>query len=187
MFRIVLMNILLIGFLLTEILLRKKGEAKSLEAKEADKGSTSIIGFLYSISIFLLILFSIIGLGSFDSIITGFTGLILMIIGLLLRVWSMLTLGNYYSRTLRVVDNQKIIDKGPYSVIRHPGYLSSILIWVGTGLAIENWILITIFTCLFFIIYIYRISAEEKMLVVEFGEQYINYKKKTWRLIPFLF
>jgi protein-S-isoprenylcysteine O-methyltransferase Ste14 len=187
MFQIILTNILLIGFLLTEMLLRKKGEAKSFETDESDKGSTGIIGFSFIFSIFLLISLSIARLGFFYSIITGCVGLFLMAIGLLLRIWSMIALGNYYSRTLRVVENQKVIDNGPYSVIRHPGYLSSILIWVGTGLAVENWILITIFTCMFFVVYIYRITAEEKMLVLEFGEQYINYKKKTWRLIPFLF
>ena len=187
MFQLISTNILLIGFLLTEVLLRKKGEAKSLETEKSDKGSTSIIGFSYIFSIILLILLSITRLGFFDSIITGCVGLLLMAIGLLLRIWSMLALGNFYSRTLRVVDNQKVINKGPYSFIRHPGYLSSILIWVGTGLAIENWILISIFTCLFFIVYIYRITVEEKMLVLEFGEEYNNYKKKTWRLIPFIF
>lgn len=153
------------------MLLRKKGEAKSLETEETDKGSTGIIGFSYIFSLVLLILLSITKLGFFNSIVTGYIGLFIMVIGLFLRIWSMLVIGNYYSRTLRVIDNQKVIDKGPYSVIRHPGYLSSILIWGGTGLAIENWILITIFTCMFLIVYIYRISAEEKMLVLQFGEQ----------------
>ncbi|WP_170932710.1 isoprenylcysteine carboxylmethyltransferase family protein [Desulfosporosinus sp. FKB] len=85
------------------------------------------------------------------------------------------------------VNNQKIILNGPYHIIRHPGYLSSICIWIGTALALNNWVLTVTFTPLFFTIYIYRIFAEETMLIKEFGQDYKGYMKKTWRLIPFVF
>lgn len=42
--------------------------------------------------------------------------------GLALRVWSMRTLGAFYTRTLRTAQNQHVVDTGPYRMIRHPGY-----------------------------------------------------------------
>ncbi len=100
MFRVVFANILLFWFLLTEFLLRKKGESKSLKTQKSDKGSTGIIGIAYSISIIMLIIVSFTECGFFYSQITGYAGLLLMLIGLILRIWSMIILGDYYSRTL---------------------------------------------------------------------------------------
>jgi hypothetical protein len=61
-------------------------------------------------------------------------GLVVEATGLALRAWSMRALGGSYSRTLRVVedeDQQTVVDAGPYRLIRHPGYLGSLLTWVG--------------------------------------------------------
>jgi len=33
----------------------------------------------------------------------------------------------------------------------------------------------------------YRIGIEEKMLIEEFGEDYIQYKERTWKLFPFIY
>jgi protein-S-isoprenylcysteine O-methyltransferase Ste14 len=70
--------------------------------------------------------------------------------------------------------------------IRHPGYLGTILIWGAAGLAMQNKIVFAVGTILILIAYFYRITNEEKMLENEFGEKYIDYKKHTWRLIPFI-
>src|SRR5258708_1479204 len=59
-----------------------------------------------------------------------------MIIGLTLRVWAAQVLGRFYTRTLRTTDKQRIVQSGPYHLIRHPGYLGTILIWIGAGLAV---------------------------------------------------
>ncbi len=67
--------------------------------------------------------------------IVSWLGLVIMLLGLGLRVWSMRVLGAYYSRTLRVTDTQVIVTQGPYRIVRHPGYLGTILLWVGSGRA----------------------------------------------------
>jgi protein-S-isoprenylcysteine O-methyltransferase Ste14 len=36
-------------------------------------------------------------------------------------------------------------------------------------------------------VYLYRISVEEKMLVKELGDEYVQYQKRTRRLVPFVF
>jgi protein-S-isoprenylcysteine O-methyltransferase Ste14 len=109
-----------------------------------------------------------------------------MVVGLLLRIWSMLTLSKYYTRTLLTIEKQEIVKKGPYRVIRHPGYLGTILIWSAAGLAMQNEIIFIVATIMILIAYLYRIENEEQMLIKQFGEKYTDYKKHSWRLIPLI-
>ena len=56
-------------------------------------------------------------------------GVVLQLTGIGIRAWSMRTLGRAYTRTLRTEGGQPVIDDGPYRLVRHPGYLGSLLIW----------------------------------------------------------
>ena len=75
------------------------------------------------------------GVGRIDAGSVGWIGLVIAILGIALRFWANRTLGQFYTRTLRVTEDQPIIDQGPYRVIRHPGYLGVLLMWVGASLA----------------------------------------------------
>jgi protein-S-isoprenylcysteine O-methyltransferase len=177
----------IVVFLLTEFIFRKKGESGSLATSDSDKGSTRLVVLSFGFSILLLVVLSILKYGFFGLPLVDYLGLVVMVIGLSLRFWSMNALGKFYSRTLRTMSEQRVITTGPYKLVRHPGYLSSILIWIGTGLAIENWIMTLSCLIIFSLVYSYRIVAEEKMLVSIFGKEYEEYRKKSWRLIPLLF
>jgi protein-S-isoprenylcysteine O-methyltransferase len=98
----------------------------------------------------------------------------------------MSVLGKFYTRTLKVVENQTIVREGPYRMIRHPGYLASILIWSGVAVSTQNWIVLVVVLIVMFSVYIYRIQTEEKMLV-ETNSDYTQYQKNTWRLIPLVY
>lgn len=118
--------------------------------------------------------------------VSGF-GLALMVAGVGLRVWAMRVLGEYYTRTLRTAQQQNLVDRGPYRVIRHPGYLGVLMLWVGAGLATANWMATLLIALVMFVAYHYRIQSEEQMLAATFGEQYRQYAGRTRRLIPFVF
>ncbi|MGL6342307.1 MAG: methyltransferase family protein, partial [Waterburya sp.] len=87
----------------------------------------------------------------------------------------------------QTIAGQQIITKAPYSQIRHPGYLGTFLIEIGAGLAIANWIALTIILVIGILSRVYRIQTEEEMLKTTFGEQYQIYSEQTWRLIPFIY
>ena len=61
------------------------------------------------------------------------------------------------------------------------------LVWVGSGLALANWIAAVLITLLMFGVYRYRIRSEEAMLLTTFGERYQQYCQQTWKLLPFLY
>ena len=97
----------------------------------------------------------------------------------------MQVLGRDYTRSLRTREAQTIVERGPYRLVRHPGYLGSIMVWVGSRLAV-NWLVAAATAVLLGAVYVYRISAEEQMLVEHFGDPYRTYKSRTWRLLPFV-
>ena len=107
--------------------------------------------------------------------------------GISIRLWANRTLGEYYTRTLRVATAQTIVQKGPYRNIRHPGYLGSMLMWVGAGLATTNWLVVSLAVVVMSAAYYYRIRVEEQMLMATMSAEYLEYKARTWKLIPFLF
>ncbi len=85
-----------------------------------------------------------------------------------------------------MAENQAIAREGPYRLIRHPGYLGSILMWAGAATATANWLVILIVLAAMFSAYHYRIQNEEKMLI-KTNAEYAEYQKRTWRLIPFVY
>lgn len=131
---------------------------------------------------------AVLGIGLFTlGIVGGSLALVLMTFGLGVRIWAARSLGSYYTRTLLTVESQKIIDTGPYSKVRHPGYLGDIMQFSGFSVLTGNVILVIVLPVLFVAVYLYRISVEEGMLDDRFGEQYRTYRKKTKRLVPLVY
>jgi len=184
------MAYLLIGcFLVLERALRQGQQATSLEAGEADRGSTRRLGEAFAFTVLALLMapaLNVLYIGRLPSR-TGWIGVGIMLSGLALRWWAHQTLGRFYTRTLRVAQDQSVIRSGPYQVIRHPGYSGVLLLWVGAGLAVSNWIAAGVATLVMFTSYRYRIKSEESMLLATFGKEYQAYVAKTWRLIPFIY
>jgi protein-S-isoprenylcysteine O-methyltransferase len=114
-------------------------------------------------------------------------GLVCMAVGLAVRAWAMATLGRHYTRTLRTLDEQQVVDRGPYRFVRHPGYTGSILVWLGYALALGNWIATAITVVLLTAVYLWRMNAEEALLQRSFGDRYADYQLRTKRLLPFVY
>ena len=74
----------------------------------------------------------------------------------------MLTLGEFFTRTLAILPDQHVVSVGPYRVIRHPGYLAQIVVvTTGCALASLNVWLVALIGPLLLAVYAYRIEAEE--------------------------
>lgn len=113
-------------------------------------------------------------------------GLALTFIGFFLMNWSILILGKQFSVNVTIQENHKLITKGPYKLIRHPRYLGIIVFLVGIPLIFLS--VIPLFVDIVLIsILIWRIKDEEELMNKEFNEEWINYKKKTYSLIPFIY
>ncbi len=116
-----------------------------------------------------------------------YPGIFLMVIGILVRQWAIFVLGRFFTTTVSVQKNQKVVDYGPYRYIRHPAYSGLLIFAIGMFVALQSWGGILVMLVIFGLAIGYRIHVEEKFLVSELGDDYIQYMKKTKGLIPFVF
>ena len=116
--------------------------------------------------------------------IVSYIATIILILSYLL--WGEVLRENVYlSRTIKVEEGQSVIDKGLYSIVRHPMYLASVILFLSMPLILGSLIAFFIFLIYPFLIVI-RIIGEEKLLEKELNG-YTEYKNRVkYRLIPFI-
>ena len=91
----------------------------------------------------------------------------------------------YLSRTVKVHENQKVIDTGLYGIVRHPMYAVTLWLFLAIPIVLGSWFSLICFLH-YPIVIVIRILNEEKVLT-EGLEGYAAYKKKVrYRLIPFI-
>jgi protein-S-isoprenylcysteine O-methyltransferase len=102
------------------------------------------------------------------------------------RLWAVLVLGRFFRVTVLVQDEHRLVEAGPYRLLRHPAYTGSLLTMIGLGLAMGNWLSLAAMVLTPLAAYAYRIRVEEEALRARFGESYERYAAARWRLVPFL-
>ena len=95
-----------------------------------------------------------------------------------------LNLGKFWSATLQLKENHQLVTKGVYRRIRHPMYLSFLTFSAGNALALPNYIAGPAMMVAILVLIAFRVGPEERMLLEEFGEEYEEYRKRSYRLIP---
>jgi protein-S-isoprenylcysteine O-methyltransferase Ste14 len=173
---------------LSEIVLNRLFRSKMKNSKDLDHSSLTLIWITISVSMTLGITSKFyLDYPIHDSNWIEYTGLFILGLGIIIRLISIYTLGQFFTVDLAIHDDHQVIKKGFYKTIRHPSYSGSLLSFLGFGISMNNWItLIVIFVPVFFS-FINRINIEEKLLVEQIGSEYINYKKSTRRLIPMIY
>jgi len=104
--------------------------------------------------------------------------------GLWLFYRSHADLGRYWSVTLEVRENHRLITEGVYLNVRHPMYAALFLYSIGQVLALPNWIAGPSYLVSFGILFMFRMRVEEQMMLDAFGNEYRTYMAKTKRLVP---
>jgi protein-S-isoprenylcysteine O-methyltransferase Ste14 len=87
---------------------------------------------------------------------------------------------------LRETEGHSLVTTGIYKHIRHPGYLSDFMIFIGAAMAMGNLIPLVLIPVTFTFAYAYRIKIKKKMLIEIFGDDYVAYQKVSKRLIPYI-
>jgi protein-S-isoprenylcysteine O-methyltransferase Ste14 len=113
-------------------------------------------------------------------------GVLLMILGSLLRRFCWRTLGEYFTGDVTVKPDQAIISSGPYRLLRHPSYTAGMMMYIGMGLALGSWFSLALLTISTYATYSYRVIVEERVLLDALGEPYAAYMKERKRFIPFV-
>jgi protein-S-isoprenylcysteine O-methyltransferase Ste14 len=111
-------------------------------------------------------------------------GVCLVITGLCVRISSILTLKRHFTYTVTKLEQHELIETGLYRHIRHPGYLGQLIIFLGIAISMSNWLSVLGMMLPVTTGFLYRISVEETFMQEQLGRNYMDYKKRTHRLIP---
>ncbi len=112
-------------------------------------------------------------------------GLVFYLIFSWVQVWSTKVLGDNYSQDIAIKKEHKLITKCPFKFIRHPQYLSQILMDIGGAAATLSFILLPL-AIIQITFLIMRASLEDKLLEKHFGDDFRSFKKKTGQIFPFI-
>ncbi len=115
------------------------------------------------------------------------TGVAIMLAGIVFRQYAISVLGKFFTATVQIQKDHELIKAGPYRYIRHPSYLGILIIAAGLGIALANWISLLLCIVLPVTGIMQRIKVEEKELELHFGKQYQDYRKSTWRVVPYIY
>lgn len=117
-------------------------------------------------------------------------GLVIYLLGLAFTLWARRTLGKYWglstSKNVKLLDDHQLIQNGPYAFVRHPMYFGWWASMLGLTIIYPVWAVFLLF--LFSVISFFgRARREEAALAERFGETWIEYKKQTKFIIPFIY
>lgn len=185
----ILMGVLFIPMFIAGIVMMVKNPkllASRLDAKEKQKGQGIIIklsGLMFVIGFIVAGLDYRFNLLRINKIYTYIFAVVLLLSYLM---WAeVLRENTYLSRTIRVEENQKVVDTGLYGIVRHPMYSATIILFLSMPIVLGSFASFLIFL-VYPILIIFRIKNEEKLLEKEL-EGYIEYKKRVkYRIIPFI-
>lgn len=183
-----LFTITYIVWVLSEIFLNRLLHSKSTDRKNVDRGSLTLLWTTIMVSITLSVFISNnIYLPILLNPVIQYVGLALIIAGIVIRIVAIISLGHFFTVDVTIRENHKLKKDGIYKYLRHPSYSGSMLSFIGLGLTMNNWISLLLISLSIITAFIFRIKVEEKILIEVFGSEYIDYKKVTRGLIPFIF
>jgi protein-S-isoprenylcysteine O-methyltransferase Ste14 len=125
-------------------------------------------------------------LWSLDGDAVRYLGLAFFAVGGVLRVGAMFALGRRFSGLVAIQEGHTLLTTGLYRWVRHPSYLGALLGTAGWVLAFRSGIDLLV-ALLMAPLIVARMDAEEALLLSEFGEEYAAYRRRTWRLLPFVY
>jgi protein-S-isoprenylcysteine O-methyltransferase Ste14 len=114
-----------------------------------------------------------------------YAGLALCTIGGVVRLVALRRLGPHFSAYVTLQAGHRLVREGIYASIRHPLYLSLLLVPAGIAMVFGSWLALPAFV-LSVIFVAERIGREERLLAEEFGEEFADYRRRSWFLIPWL-
>jgi protein-S-isoprenylcysteine O-methyltransferase len=111
----------------------------------------------------------------------------LLVGGIGLRIWAIRHLGRFFTVAVGIQEDHRVIDDGPYRLVRHPSYTGSLVALTGVGLLTFNWLGLLLIVSCTLLAYALRVAVEEKAMLAQFGARYAQYAARTKRLIPYIY
>jgi protein-S-isoprenylcysteine O-methyltransferase Ste14 len=121
-----------------------------------------------------------------DEAVTPYIGLALLAFGGGLRIAAVFVLGRRFTGLVAIQEGHRLVTSGLYGVVRHPSYAGMLAWMAGYVLVFRCWLGLLLVAATLAIL-VARMNAEEALLESEFGEEYASYRRRTWRLVPWVY
>ena len=110
-----------------------------------------------------------------------------LLAGIMLRWWAIYCLGKFFTVNVAVHTGHKVINTGPYMLLRHPSYTGLLMEILAVALAYQNVLSLVIIMVPTTYVLLRRIRHEERVLKRALGNDYRAYLKQTYTLVPFVY
>jgi len=117
----------------------------------------------------------------FDAVAVA--ALVVMSAGLALRTWAIATLGGWFTLQVEVKPTQRVVQEGPYRLIRHPSYAGALLAFVASAVLLHAWVTAVLGSIALHWAFRRRIAYEERALMTGLPG-YAAYMTRTGALVP---
>lgn len=182
-------SVLGLVYLLSEfgIALNRRADAK--RSRPADNGSLGLLWLVIGLGVAA----SFVAAGSLPAARMGnplavrVMGVAIFVAGLAIRWYSIAQLGRFFTVNVAIAADHRLIETGPYRLVRHPSYTGALMAFVGLALCLANWASLAVMIVPVFLVFRRRMQIEEAALLQAFGDQYRNYMSRTRRLIPAIY
>ena len=174
-------------FLASERFLAWRRRGSNLaNAKSADAGTLPLLWVVIASSIGAGLMIALWGVG--PRLPRGFpwgaASVGVFALGAALRWWAVVHLGRFFTVDVTVAADHRVIDTGPYRVMRHPSYTGVLMQFAGWALSLGNVLALPVVVVPILLGLLYRIRVEEAALRGALGEEYSTYCRRTKRLVP---
>lgn len=120
-----------------------------------------------------------------SSIAIAWAGLALTAAGIGFSIWARLFLGRNWSGRVTVKERHELIQTGPYSIVRHPIYSGFLLAILGTAL-VQGQLRSLLALPIAALGWGFKLRLEESFMAQQFGNAYLDYKRRVKALVPFV-
>jgi protein-S-isoprenylcysteine O-methyltransferase Ste14 len=156
--------------------------------KKLDKGSLNILWVVILVSILCAVASQYICfVPLMHTMVMRYVGVTMIVLGIIGKVIAVKSLGKFFTVDVSIREHHTLKQDGIYNYLRHPIYSFTIVSFVGFGLSLGSWVSLVIAVIPVTVALLYRIQIEEKVLLAQFGMQYSEYMKTTYRLVPFIY
>lgn len=121
-----------------------------------------------------------------DARVWFWLGLAVLVGGSLLRRHCFRVLGKFFTGAVTIQSDHRVVDAGAYRFVRHPSYTAAMLMVIGVGIALDNWLAVVVGFFFAALGYTYRAVVEEKALLGSLGEPYARFLATRRRFVPFV-
>jgi protein-S-isoprenylcysteine O-methyltransferase Ste14 len=168
--------------------LNKKRKQEKMSERRVTNQEMTILGLLSLGGFFIPLIYALTDWLDFANYElpewAGWLGVVILGVALYVFWRAHADLGLNWSPTLEIREKHELITRGIYSVIRHPMYASQWLLAIAQPLLLQNWIAGFLNLLLFIPFYLFRVKAEEQLMIEQFGDQYRAYMHKVGGVLP---